>query len=162
MVKPGLLEHLIEVEDLIAHCLVLDDFVTQKGSGKILWCKTHNQLIMREFLNKQVNGFFLTAVVLKAIPNETIFRSSHVIPMLACDTSSHVIPTLASNSSHVIPALACGELGIYGCVKFMFTLQRKSQYHLLIRPRAVQFWYGGTVQRKLNLRRQLHQRSQES
>ena len=94
MVEMRLLQYLEEVEDLITHCLVLNDVVAEQGGAKILRRETYNQLIMREFLDEQVDGFLPTAVVVEAVPNKTTV-SSYVIPALACATSSHVIPTLA-------------------------------------------------------------------
>ncbi len=52
MVKSGLLEHVKEVENLVTHLLVLDDFVPKQGSGEVLRREAYNQLIMREFLDE--------------------------------------------------------------------------------------------------------------
>ena len=99
MVKTCILQHFKEVEDLIPHGLVLDDFVAEQSGAEILRRKTYNQLIMREFIDEQVDGFFPTAMILKAIPYETAL-SSHVIDYVECGA---------------FPAWASGRHGIYGC-----------------------------------------------
>ena len=99
MVEMGLLQHLEEVEDFESYRLVSYDFVAEQSRAEVLWCEAYNQLIMREFLNEQVNGFFPKSMIFKAIPNKTTL-----------------------SSIHVILARACGRQGIYGCVLLMFTL----------------------------------------
>ena len=80
MVEITLLQHVKKIENFVSDFFVLDDFVSQKGSGKVLRRKTHNQLLMREFLYQNRNGFLPAAVVFKAVPDETTIASSHVIP----------------------------------------------------------------------------------
>ena len=90
-----------------------------------MWSEADDELVTGEFLDEQVNGFFPAAVVVEAVPNEAVL------------------------SSHVISTLARGRLGIYGCVILVFSLQGKSQNHLLVRPSAVEFWHGGTVEQQV-------------
>ena len=74
----GLLQHLEQIEDLVAYGLVLDDLVAEQGGAEILRREAYNQLVMREFLYEQFDGFLPAGVVIEAVPGEAVF-SSHVI-----------------------------------------------------------------------------------
>ena len=75
MVEFGLLKHIEEVEDLMADGLILDDFVTEESGSQVLWREADDQLVGGELINEQADGLVPSAVVIEAVPKETVFSS---------------------------------------------------------------------------------------